>query len=115
LGQQWNPIAENSTAMCFPNLANFISLFGGGEVMPRRHSYLWFFLLSALFAAVVYWRNADWWVYVGTGPERWAKFIMPWWWQIGESAVVGMLAAAPLVGFERLVVWVWSRLSPFGK
>ena len=77
--------------------------------MARRRPYLLFFLVAAMIAGVVYWRYADWWVYVGIGPDAWPKFIMPWWFQLGASAVVGVLAATPLVGLARLVGWFWSR------
>jgi hypothetical protein len=81
--------------------------------MRRWSPYLWLFVLAALIAAVVYWWYTDWWAYYypGGDPNPRPKFIMPWWWQFGESAVVGVLAATPLVGLAWLVGSVWSRLT----
>jgi len=63
-----------------------------------RHYYLAVFMTVLPLTSVVYWWRADWWayVYLSSGPQP--KFMMPWWWQIGESCVVGSVAATLVVG-----------------
>jgi hypothetical protein len=40
---------------------------------------------------------------VGDGPDRWAKFELPLWFQLAESTIVGLLATAALLLVMRLV------------
>lgn len=50
--------------------------------------------LVAAVSGLVYWRFADWYAYVGSGPTATPKFEMPLWWQVVESSTVGLAAAA---------------------
>ena len=75
-----------------------------------RRSYLWLFLVVALAAGLLFWWHADWWAYVGTGPNRWRKFIMPWWWQLGVSSIVGAAAGGLVVGAAYCLCFAGSLL-----
>jgi hypothetical protein len=68
----------------------------------RSNPALVFAVLTAI-GGLVYWRFADWCAYVdfGKGPE--CKFKMPWWWQVIESGIVGLVAGGMLTG-----LWLWS-------
>jgi hypothetical protein len=63
----------------------------------------WVFAVEAPLCALLYWWFADWWAYVDDPNGPWPKFIMPWWWQVIESAIVGSLAAGFLTGVWWLV------------
>jgi hypothetical protein len=67
------------------------------------------FAIAAPVCGLVYWWFTDWWAYVDDPRGPWPKFVMPWWWQVGESGVVGSLAGGLLAGVWRLGWWGWSR------
>jgi hypothetical protein len=63
------------------------------------------FLIATSASGFLYWRWADWWAYV-QDPIRgpWPKFVMPWWWQVGESLVVGSAVGALAAGLALCLV-----------
>ena len=80
---------------------------------PRRRPYLFVFLLATVVAAYVYRQWADWWAYV-QDPIRgpWPKFVLPWWWQLGVSLVVGSAAGGLVLALALCVVKLWRRTNP---
>lgn len=50
--------------------------------------------MVAAVSGLVYWRVADWYAYVGSGPTARPKFEMPLWWQLIESSFAGVVVAA---------------------
>jgi hypothetical protein len=81
--------------------------------MPKRHPFLWLFLVSAPVAGLVYWWQTDWWI-VWPAPTKEPGnfkpgFFAPGWWQAGESAAVGVAVGAALAGAARLLCRVWPR------
>ena len=54
--------------------------------------------LAAAVVGFVYWLRADWWAYVQSddGSAPWPLFKVPWWFQIGESLVIGLAVTVPL-------------------
>jgi hypothetical protein len=72
------------------------------------------FAVAVLVCGLVYWWFADWWAYVDDPRGSWPKFVMPWWWQVIESGIVGMLAGGLLAGASRLAWCVWSRRTRRG-
>ena len=74
--------------------------------MPRVYRVL--FVVSTPLAGLTYWWCADWWAYVGEGPDRWPKFEMPWWWQVIESLIVGSVTGGMLVGVAALIRASWA-------
>jgi hypothetical protein len=79
--------------------------------MLARRPMLCVFLGLAPLLAFVFWLQADWWAYMGTGPDRKRKFIMPWWWQLGMSSIVGVGASGLLAGLVHLLRVGWSWLA----
>jgi hypothetical protein len=70
----------------------------------------WVFAVAALVCGMVYWRFRDWWAYVQFPEGPMPKFVVPWWWQVIESGVIGFLAG----GFLASGLWlVW--LAWFGR
>lgn len=80
-------------------------------MMLMRRSLLWVFLASSLVFGLAYWWQTDWWAYVGVGPDRMPKFTMPWWWQFGESGLVGAAAGGLLAGAVYLLHAGLCRLT----
>jgi len=73
--------------------------------MRRSHVFLLLFVLTALASGLLFWLQADWWYYVGTGPDRWPKFKAPAWEQFVVSAIVGAFFGGVMVGVGSLVWW----------
>jgi hypothetical protein len=71
--------------------------------MLRLRHYCWLFALTASVSGIAYWLLADWYAYVKIGGEWHPKFAMPWWWQIVESGIVGVLAGGILVGAAHFI------------
>ncbi len=71
--------------------------------MRRYRCFIPLLLMMWLATGFAYWWQADWWYYVGSGPEQWPKFQAPWCEQLVVSAVVGSF----IVG---LVVVIAARL-----
>jgi hypothetical protein len=71
-------------------------------MMANRSVGKWVFAVVAVVCGLLYWHYRDWWAYVDypEGPMR--KFIMPWWWQLLESSVVGAVAG----GIAASVWWI---------
>jgi hypothetical protein len=72
---------------------------------PRRGGIIPLLFVGAV-AGALYFRFADFHAYVDTGQQRWPKFEMPLWWQIGESCIVAVfvaLAAGSLRKFVHLI------------
>ena len=76
-----------------------------------RRFYLIIFMTVLPLASVIYWWRADWWAYVYMSSGSQPKFIMPCWWQIGESCVVGSLAASVIVG----ALYLFFRFKDYAR
>ena len=74
--------------------------------MRRHHVLKLLFTLMVLMFGFVFWQQADWWYYVGTGPESWPKFTAPAWEQIVVSSLVGSIFGEFVVGVASLFWWV---------
>jgi hypothetical protein len=61
------------------------------------------FVVMWLAAGIAFWWQDDWWYYVGSGPERWPKFLAPWWEQLVVSVVVGFFFAGLVVGAASVI------------
>ena len=68
----------------------------------------WVFAVAVLVSGLLYWWFADWWAYVEFPEGPMPKFVMPWWWQAIESAMIGVLAGSLLTGAWWLAWWSWS-------
>lgn len=79
--------------------------------MIRNHPYRTLFLASAVLIALVFWHQANWWVYVEDEPEPILKFELPWWIQVPVSAGVGGVGAAIIVLVVQSVVRRTRRCS----
>jgi hypothetical protein len=55
------------------------------------------FICSALLIGLVFWHQANWWVYVDDDPEPILKFELPWWLQVPAAVIVGALGATLLL------------------
>jgi hypothetical protein len=73
---------------------------GGRAVCGSRA--IWVFAVAVLICGLVYWWFADWRAYVDDPSGAWPKFVMPWWWQVIESGIVGLLAGGLLAGVWEL-------------
>ena len=67
------------------------------------------FAAAALACGFTYWWLADWWAYVELPQGRTRKFIMPWWWQLIESGLVGALGGGLIAGVWWVSGWIRSR------
>jgi MFS family permease len=77
--------------------------------MLRRVGLLGVFVAAGLAAGLAFWHQADWWYYVGAGPERWPKFKAPAWEQFVVSAVAGGFFGGVAVGVVSLIRMVAPR------
>jgi hypothetical protein len=77
-------------------------LMGGSRVR-------WVFAVAAPVCGLVYWWFADWWAYVEFPEGPMPKFVMPWWWQLLESGILGVLAGGLLTAIWWLAWWARSR------
>ena len=69
------------------------------------------FITTSLITALVFWWFTDWWAYVDL-PHlggRIRKFIMPWWFQLLVSGLVGAVAGTLITGVWWLTYWWWRR------
>ena len=60
---------------------------------------------------MIYWWNKDWWVYTEIHDEPIPKFIMPLWFQVLVSSIVGLVGGGILACVWSLARWVKRRLS----
>ena len=61
--------------------------------------YTWVvFVVTFLTCGLLYWWFADWWAYVEFPDGPMPKFVMPWWWQVIESSLAGVLAGTLAAG-----------------
>ena len=71
--------------------------------------YTWaVFVVTFLTCGLLYWWFTDWWAYVEFPDGLMPKFVMPWWWQVVESSVVGLLAGG--LAAEAWWVGCWASL-----
>jgi hypothetical protein len=81
--------------------------FGGGRSAESRAG--WVCAVAVPICGLVYWWFADWWAYVDEPSGAWPKFVMPWWWQVIESGIVGALTGGLLAGVWELGSRACSR------
>lgn len=66
-------------------------------------------------AGARYFRFADFYAYVGTGPQRFPKFEMPLWWKIGKSVVVTAVATVAAGVFRMVIRRLFKRRLDGGE
>jgi len=79
-------------------------------MIQMRRPMLWLFIVTSVVASLIYWWFADWWFYVGTGPDAWPKFKMPWWGQVVVSSIVGSAVGAFAACAACLLRATWRQL-----
>jgi hypothetical protein len=69
--------------------------------MNTKVKSVFLFVSSSLIAGVTYWSQADWWIYIDKTPVgmgKVPKFKLDLWYQLVESAIIGMSLGGILTG-----------------